>query len=110
MTPILQTFDPLVPYLHQLPEMLGLSGHPHAYAISIVVGTFFMRTAVTLPFQIWSRRRMQRLKDEVVPRWNVLRSKTGLPERRMKETIRRQGRNMESYEVYKDGLEKEVRR
>lgn len=101
---ILSTFDPLIPYVHSLPEYLHLSGSPHGYALSIVVLTFFLRSTITLPFQLWARKRQARLQDEVMPRWNVLKGKDGLPLVKMKEA-RRQGK---PFEVYKKELEEEV--
>ncbi|KAF8341578.1 uncharacterized protein EI90DRAFT_1756570 [Cantharellus anzutake] len=45
-----------------LPEFLP----PHAAAI--IAATIVLRTCVTLPLTIWSRRRVRRFRDEVLPR------------------------------------------
>ena len=93
-----------IPYVHSLPEYLHLSGSPHGYALSIVVLTFFLRSTITLPFQLWARKRQARLQEEVMPRWNVLKGKEGLPLVKMKQA-RRQGK---PFKVYKKELEEEV--
>ncbi|CAO1617883.1 unnamed protein product [Parajaminaea phylloscopi] len=99
-------FDGIVPYVHQLPELFHLpAGTPHAYAISIVLATILLRSTITLPGQLWANARTTRMKEQVVPRWNILKGKDGLP-KLMMQKARREGK---SFEEYKTGLESELK-
>lgn len=104
--PFLQYFDGLVPYLHELPNYLGLSGSSYAYTLSIVLVTLTLRTALTLPLQLWTRRRVRRYEEQLTPVWDAISGQHGLP-LTMMQKCRRQGK---SYQSYTQELEAEVRR
>lgn len=57
-----------------LPLSQFLLDHPFpTYASSIILTTIFLRTLVTLPITVWSRKRMRRMRELVQPEmklWN----------------------------------------
>ena len=56
---ILPYFDPIVPYVHSLPEILHIQG-PHKYVISIFLATIAIRSVITLPVHVLQRMRTRR--------------------------------------------------
>lgn len=102
---VVHWFDPLVPYVHALPDYLHLSG-PHAYAISIAVATILIRTTLTLPVHMLQRERTRRYVEEVKPEFDRLRGADGLP-KSMIGMARRAGK---SHEQYRKMLEVELRK
>jgi inner membrane protein COX18 len=96
--------EQLVPWFEQLPQLLHLPTSSHQYAISIVLLTIALRSAITLPVTLWQRKRAKRMVELVAPEWNRLKER--LPESVAKRS-RRQGL---SYEAYEKELKKEVRK
>lgn len=97
-------FAPVLPYIEQLPTWIGLTpGAPHAYAVSLVVATIALRTAVTLPVTLWQRARTRRMAEVVGPQWEEL--KRDLPV----DVGRRCRVQRKSHAEYKSELEKEMR-
>jgi membrane protein insertase Oxa1/YidC/SpoIIIJ len=95
-------FEPLTPYVYQLPELLHLPPSAHSYAISIIAATIIIRTCVTLPVSLWQRARMRRLEEIVAPRWEVM--KKELPV----SVAKRSRKEKKSYKEYEAALKKEV--
>jgi len=95
--------EPFIPLIEQLPELLHLPPSTHSYAISIVILTVILRTAITLPVTLWQRKRIRRMTELVVPKWNSLKVK--LPEL----VAKRCRKQRKSYEEYEVELQKEVR-
>lgn len=101
-SPEISALSPLVDGLAQLPSLLHLTATPYPYAISIIILTLVFRGTVALPVTVWQRARMQRMAQEVVPRWEV--AKKTLP----REIMIRCKRKGKSFNEYKQELAAEV--
>lgn len=99
---VLSAFQPLLPYLEQLPTFFHLQSSPHAYAWSIVLGTFLLRSVVTFPVALWQRKKTEKMATVVAPAWEKIKSQ--LPITVAKE-CRRQGKN---HDEYKRELQRKV--
>lgn len=76
-------------FLH-LPEQLHLS----SYTTSIVLATICLRVALTVPMQIWQRRRTARLKNYVTPEAREFGRICAV---QLRDEYRRAGRSYEDY-------------
>lgn len=101
---ILPYFEPVVPYVHSLPDIFHLQG-PHKYVISIVLATIALRTVITLPVHVLQRIRTRRYAEIVKPEFDRLRGKDGVP-KALLPIARRAGK---THEEYKKMVEQEVR-
>ncbi|CAO1626808.1 unnamed protein product [Sympodiomycopsis kandeliae] len=101
---IIHYFEPVVPYVHSLPEYFHVEG-PHGYAISILLATFLIRSVITLPVHIMQRERTRRFQEIVKPEFDRLRGKDGLP-KTMLDVARK---SRKTHDEYKKMVETELR-